>query len=113
MTTNFLLSEIDSKSSPTLEQLQVLKGHGEQVKIISEAAYQWEKLAIAMGLNYPDTEKIKLDTNGAEKACLNVFILWLGRNTPKPISWEQLLECLQDCSLTSLAEKIRRVAKLN
>ena len=79
------------------------------MKIISEAAYQWEKLAIAMGLNYPDTEKIKLDTNGAEKACLSVFILWLEGNTPTPISWERLLECLKDADLSSLAEKIGHV----
>lgn len=79
------------------------------MKIISEVAYQWEKLALVMGLNYPDTEKIKLDTNGAEKACLSVFILWLEGKTPKPISWDQLLECLQDADLSSLVEKIKLV----
>ena len=51
------------------------RGHGEELKTISEVAYQWEKLVFVMGLNYPDTEKIKLETNGAEKACLSVFIL--------------------------------------
>ena len=102
-------SEADVEDRPSLQQLQILRGHDEEVKIISEAAYQWEKLAFAMGLNYPDTEKIKLDTNGAEKACLSVFILWLEGNTSKRLSWEQLLECLQDANLSSLAEKIRRI----
>ena len=89
--------------------MHILRGHGEEVKIISEAAYQWEKLAFTMGLNYPDTEKIKLDTDGAEKACLSMFISWLEGNTPTPVSWEQLLECLQDADLSYLAEKIKRV----
>ena len=104
-----IFSEADLEDRPTLQQLQILKGHGKEVKIISEAAYQWEMLAIAMGLNYPDIEKIKLDTNGAKKACLCVFVSWLEGNTPRPISWEQLLECLQDADLSNLAEKIRHV----
>ena len=88
-----LLLDADLEDRPTLQQLQILKSNGEEVKIISEAAYQWEKLAFVMGLNYPDTEKIKLDTNGAEKACLSVFILWLEGKTPKPISWEGNTAC--------------------
>ena len=70
-----LLLDADLGDRPTPQQLQILRGHGEELKTISEVAYQWEKLVFVMGLNYPDTEKIKLDTNGAEKACLSVFIL--------------------------------------
>ena len=105
----FLLPDADLGDRPTQQQLQILRGHGEEVKIISEAANQWEKLAFVMGLNYPDTQKIKLVTNGAEKACLSLFILWLEGNTPKPISWDQLFQCLRDADLLSLVEKIKRV----
>ena len=36
---------------PTLQQLQIPRGHDEEVKIISEAAYQWENLVFVMGLH--------------------------------------------------------------
>ena len=35
-----LLSDADLGDRPTLQQLQILRGHGEEVKIISEVAYQ-------------------------------------------------------------------------
>lgn len=105
-----LLSDADD--SPTLQSLQTLKGKGRVVKIISEAAFRWEELAIAMGLKYHDIEKIKLDTNNADKASLTIFSLWLEGKTPKPASWEQLMECLRDAGLSSLADNIASIRGL-
>ena len=79
------------------------------MKIITEAAYRWEELAIAMGLKHHDIEKIKLDSRSVDKACLTIFTLWVEGKTPKPASWEQLVECLMDADLSSLADAIKSV----
>ena len=106
---NVLLSDAGLGERPTLQLLQTLKRQGKVVKIITESAFRWEELAIAMGLQHHDIAKIKLDTKGADKACLTVFTLWLEGKTPKPVSWEQLLECLRDADLSTLADEITSV----
>ena len=62
-----------------------------------------------MGLVYHDIEKIKVDTTSADKACLSVFTLWLEGKTRRLVSWEALVECLEDADLSSLADNIRSV----
>ena len=46
-----LLLDADLGERPTPQQLQILRGHSEKLKTISEVAYQWEKLVFVMGLH--------------------------------------------------------------
>ena len=103
ITCNFHIDEM-----PTLNQLQLLKGRGQEVRVIERIAPRWKQIAAAIG--FDGSRILSIEQNShfqTEDACLNMFIRWQsGEHGLKPCKWTSLIECCKDIKERSLEKSL-------
>lgn len=62
-----------------MKELQLLRGHdGREVRILDSLAADWEKIAIAIGLETSDINVITRNyPDNVFRACMELFNMWL------------------------------------
>ena len=95
---------------PELWELQRFVGvSGRVVKVVEEVSADWEKLALALKFcgavirTVRESERFQV-----EGACRNILHRWLEGQSSLPVTWDTLVECLEDIGHRSLAEDLRK-----
>ena len=85
---------------------------GNKIEIIKSVTPKWQEFGILLDfdadgdmLNLIEAEK-KL--NGPVACCQQMFRHWLAGNG-RPATWGELIELLEDCELSHLADQIRNI----
>ena len=91
-----------------LHQLQVFHcGGGKEIRVISQIAGGWEKVALALRFDGAALTAIDRDSfHRPEMACLNMFQRWMRGEGRGPVCWEVLMKALKDAEYTVLAEDL-------
>ena len=99
-------------NTPTLAQLQNLKGAGGKVlKIIDHVAADWGKICISMDFDPNGRTKSTIQANNRDvmDCCETMFKTWLrGEGNKQPATWKKLIEILNDCSFKVLAGDVEK-----
>lgn len=107
--------KLDADTTPTLAQLSVLAtAKGEKIKIIDTVASHWRDLAVILDFDDNGTQLgiiDKMHPSDPKACCQAMFQHWLKGNGRRPCSWCMLIELLEDCNLTVLAEKIKEAVQ--
>ena len=96
-----------------IKYLELLEGHGRRkVKVIESIESQWEKVAVALGVEEDmiDTLKSTHSHNHLE-ACHAMLVTWLECNADK-VSWPTFIQGLIDAGLPELADSLTEILKL-
>lgn len=96
---------------PTLQQLQLLRGHdGRTVRVINEVSSRWVELAIALQFSSSVIAYIKADyPHSGTSACCWIFTTWLDEEQEhllEPVTWATLKQCLIDADFSMVAQDI-------
>ena len=95
---------------PTLAQLTIMKNAtGEKIKIIESVAPQWKQLGDLLDFD-PEGRTLELieannQLKGHVACCREMFITWL-KGKGKEVTWEVLIELLEDIDQSELAKKV-------
>ena len=95
---------------PTLAQLTIMKTiRGEKIKIIESVAPQWKQLGDLLDFD-PEGRTLELieannQLKGHVACCREMFITWL-KGKGKEVTWEVLIELLEDIDQSELAKKV-------
>ena len=97
-------------SKPRLYELDLIKGNGKTVKVISRVAAKWETVATRLHFEGHDIERIEKDHhNQSLDACRTMFIEWLEGNCRKPTTWKTVIKVLEEAELAEVASDLRDV----
>ena len=76
-------------------------------EVVKEVSPDWEKLALALHLR---GEIIREQRHlQPEAACRNILQRWLSGDGRQPVTWDTLLDCLEDTLNGTLAGYLRKV----
>ena len=103
-------SSIFAADEPLSHQLQMLKlPGGKQVKIVETIAYRWQEVALALHFEGSVIASIKESTfSNVEEGCRRMLDRWLeGGCHDEPVTWERLVEALQETRFRKLAWELR------
>ena len=68
---------------------------------------RWYEMALSLGLESA-TESIEMSTHSrADKACQKMFTKWIGGSYRTPVTWQTVLEALNDCDLGLFADEVK------
>ena len=101
---------------PTLAQLKIMKtATGEKIKIIESVAPQWKELGDLLDFD-PEGRTLELiEANNQQKGhvacCREMFITWL-KGKGKEVTWEVLIELLEDIDQSELAKRVNTALPL-
>ena len=91
-------------------QLQSFLGvSGRTVKVVENICAVWKKLSLA--LQFPGGVISAVERSQhfqVEAACLTMLQRWLDGEGRQPVTWETLVECLEDIGHCTLASNLRR-----
>ena len=98
---------------PKFQQLHYLKrSDGTVIRVVEEAAQQWERLAYALSFPRSTVNVVSRDNpQNAVGACGEILGRWLDgvEGTRQPISWNSLIDALRECDMITLAHDIHDV----
>ena len=71
-------------------------------------APRWKNIGILMDFDATGKklEQIETDKKDVEPCCQAMFQYWLDGNGVDPISWDTLIQILEDCNFIALAKQI-------
>ena len=103
---------VELSSVPSLTLLTQMKTReGEKIEIINKVASKWKYIGVLLDFDKVGLtlQQIEADRGheGVESCCRAMFQHWLEGNGVQPVSWATLLEILEDCLFTELAERIK------
>ena len=81
------------------------------MRIIETVAHSWQSVAMALGFDGPNIKSIEIDyPNRSHDASREIFIRWLDgdHNLRGPLTWNTLIDCLEEASLKDLAENVKQ-----
>ena len=101
-----------STTAPRLAQLKVMRTKdGQKVEIIKSVAHRWKDVGTLLDfdptgnqLNLIEADKVK---EGPVSCCQFMFQYWLEGNGVKPVTWDKLIEILEDSNFVTLAEQVK------
>lgn len=94
---------------PRLYQLECLKIDGERVRIIQKIGIAWQRVALSLGFDHSVLDTIQYDhPHRTEAACTEMLKRWLNREACEAITWQRLLEALEDAEHSELAKKLKQ-----
>ena len=98
-------------SVPKLHHLDLIKGSdGKTVRVINRAAAKWVSVATRLHFESHDISRIREDCHyQTTKACQTVFIEWLEGKGRTPITWNTVIEALEEADLSKLARELKIV----
>ena len=110
MVTNGKLECVLSGDRPEMWQLQKFVGvRGRVVRVIEEISADWEKLALALHFRGGVIRTVRESEHfQVEGACRTILHKWLDGQGLQPVTWDTLVECLEDINHRSLAEDLRK-----
>ena len=78
------------------------------MKVIEQVAPEWEELAYTLHFCPAVVRAVRRDTQDCASACTEVLYRWVSgaEGTLQPVSWVTLIECLRDCSFSTLARDL-------
>ena len=78
----------------------------ERFEVVKEVSPDWEKLALALHLR---GEIIREQRHlQPEAACRNILQRWLSGDGRQPVTWDTLLDCLEDIGHGTLTGYLRK-----
>jgi hypothetical protein len=84
---------------------------GQRIEIIKTIAPRWQDIAVHLDFDPTGLtlRQIQADEGGkgVKSCCRAMFQYWLEGNGRKPVSWDTLLEILEDCNYGALAAQIK------
>ena len=91
-------------------QLQKFVGvRGRVVRVIEQISADWEKLALAFHFRGGVIRTVRESEHfQVEKTCHTILHKWLDGQGLQPVTWDTLVECLEDIGHRSLAEDLRK-----
>ena len=91
-------------------QLQRFVGvSGKPVRVVEEVCADWEKLALALQFRGGVIRAVERSQHfQVEAACLTILQRWLDGEGRQPVTWETLMESLEDIEYGTLASDLRR-----
>ena len=97
-----------TEEKPTIQQLQKMEGKDNKViRIMTTVAPEWEELAISMEIEAHIISTIRRDNlQDSKGATRQLFIGWLEGKT---VSWEGLVQCLDDAGFSGIASEIQEM----
>lgn len=104
--TIFLLSNLKSKC-----------GNQEKINIIRKVAPEWRQFALHLDFDNDGTTVQTIDQkcrSDPEKCCAEMMTEWLkGKGSRQPVTWELLVEILDDCELKVLAKEVKEAVSID
>ena len=95
---------------PRLYELDLIRGSGKTVRVISQASATWERIAIRLHFKGYEIRRICRDHHfQTGDACSTMFIEWLEGKGRQPATWETLIEALEEADLSELASNLKDV----
>ena len=96
-----------SGDRPEMQQLERFVGkNGMVFEVVKEVSTDWEELALALHLR---GEIIREQRHfQPEAACHNILQRWLNGDGQQPVTWDTLLDCLEDIGHGTLAGYLRK-----
>jgi len=94
---------------PQMWQLQKFVGvHGRTVSVVDDVCADWEKLALALQFRGGVIRAVERSQHfQVEGACLTILQRWLDGEGRKPVTWETLIDYLEDIKHSSLGSDLR------
>ena len=97
-------------SKPRLYELDLIKGNGKTVKILSRSAGYWEQIATRLHFEIEEIRSIRRDQHHqTSDACREVFMSWLEGKGRSPRTWETVIEVLEEAELSEMASDLKVV----
>ena len=92
-----------------MEQLLILNGRGQEVRVIEVITPRWKVAALDIGFGDSRIRTIEQDSPfSAEYACIDMFRRWrAGGHDLKPCTWQVLIEYCQNIGEKSLAKSLK------
>ena len=110
MTVWYVLYHVGDK--PTLRELLCFKYNGTQHKIhiIDAVASRWRRLGLALNISDYHLNNIERNHGNVEDRCQTMLSDWLqGTVGDGPVTWETLVEAIDDARYGELAQQLIRV----
>ena len=99
--------------TPTLQLLNCFKyydsGRHHKIFIIDSVASRWKRLGLALNISDYHLDNIEQSSHrNVEDWCLTMLSHWLrGTAGDGPVTWERLLEAIEDARCGELAQQVR------
>ena len=88
-----------------MSQLQKFGG----VKVVQKLSADWEKLSLALDFDHEVIREVERSQHfQVEAACRTILQRWLDGQSLQPVTWNTLVECLEDIDHRALAGDLRR-----
>ena len=100
---------------PTLPDLLCFKyndisGTQYRIRIIDTVASHWRRLGLALKISDYHLNNIERNHGNVEERCQTMLSDWLqGTVGDRPVTWETLVEAIDDARLGELAKQLKRV----
>lgn len=99
------------KDKPSLRDLYWLgycdhSGKKNRLLIIDTVAAKWKKIGFALTFTNFDLNKIEHDLKNEKDCCSELLSRWVQGAVAEPVSWQKLLEVLNDIHYTELAQQL-------
>ena len=101
---------------PTLRQLICLRytdKNGEECKIhiTDSVTAHWRRLGLALNFELCDLNNIKHNSTDVEDWCQELLSQWLQGSVAggEPVTWERLVEAMEDAQCGEVAQRVREV----
>ena len=96
---------------PSLRDLHCLRYHdkgGEERRlfIIDTIAAEWRRMGLALTFTDSDLNNIERDHRRVQDCCSELLSRWLQGAVAGPVTWQRLLEAMNDVHLTELAQQL-------
>ena len=95
---------------PELWQLQKFVGvSGRVIKVVEEVSADWDELALALHFSGGVIQTVRESEHfQVKRACRDILHRWLDGQGLQPVTWNTLVECLEDINHLSLAGDLRK-----
>lgn len=109
------LMHAGGRDKPTLQKLICYKyddesGVKQRIHIIKELAARWKAVGLVLDFDTCDLNNIERDKNNVEDCCIELMGRWLqGTVQTKQVTWETLLEAMEDAQFVELAQKLKGI----
>ena len=78
------------------------------MKIVETIAYRWHDVGLALHFEGSVIASIKESTfSNVEEGCRRMLDRWLEGQCHEPVTWDRLMEALQEAGFIELAESVR------
>lgn len=95
-----------------LHLFKLVPEDGAEVKILERVAFEFQKVAIALGFQHGVYEAVLLAVyNDHEHACMKIFEKWLNGEGRKPVTWATLIQALEDAGFRELARQLKNAVR--